>query len=66
MRNIESKDLVGKTISSIDNSAVNYLKIQFTDGTTLEFVAAYLELCAEDAVNTPNGSVPGIFVLHSK
>ena len=54
-RKIEDQDLVGKTIKSIDTTAVNVLKLVFTDDTSLE-------LWAEDAVNTPYGSIPGIFV----
>lgn len=55
MREIRDTDLVGKTIKSINTSAVNVLRITFTDDTTLE-------LWAEQAVNTNAGSIPGIFV----
>jgi len=55
MRNLEDKDLIGKTIKSYDNKSVNVLKLEFTDGTKLE-------LWAEDAVYTPMGNIPGIFV----
>ena len=54
MRNIEEKDLVGKTIKSIDASSVNVLKLTFTDDTKLE-------LWAEQAVHTTCGDIPGIF-----
>jgi hypothetical protein len=55
LRNIQESDLVGKTIKSVDVSAVNLLKLTFTDDTTAE-------LWAEDAVNTSFGSIPGIFI----
>lgn len=35
-RRIEQADLVGKTIKTIDCTAVNWLVIYFTDGTMLE------------------------------
>ena len=54
MRKITDADLVGKTIKSIDNQAVNVLRLSFTDGTGLE-------LWAEDAVYTSAGNIPGIF-----
>ena len=54
MRQLEDKDMVGKTIKSIDNKSVNVVKIEFTDGTKLE-------LWAEAAVYTSGGSIPGIF-----
>lgn len=54
MRTLEDKDLVGKTIKSINNSSVNVVKLEFTDGTKLE-------LWAEGAVYTPMGVIPGIF-----
>jgi hypothetical protein len=59
MRNIEEKDLVGKTIKSIDASSVNVLKLTFTDGTKLE-------LWAEQAVHTNFGDIPGIFAEDGK
>lgn len=58
MRKIKKNDLVGKTIKSINNRSVNVLKLTFTDGTKLE-------LWAETAINTPFGSVPGIFAEES-
>ena len=54
MRSIVATDLVGKTIKSIDNQAVNVLRLNFDDGTSLE-------LWAETAVYTPVGDIPGIF-----
>lgn len=54
MREVKESDLVGKTIKSIDTSAVNVLKLEFTDGSKLE-------LWAEDAVHTRFGNIPGIF-----
>lgn len=54
MREVKESDLVGKTIKSIDTSAVNVLKLEFTDGSKLE-------LWAEDAVHTQFGNIPGIF-----
>jgi hypothetical protein len=59
MRNIEDKDMVGKTVKSIDNSSVNVLKLTFTDGTSLE-------LWAEDAIQTRFGNIPGIFVEEAR
>jgi len=58
MRKIQDADVVGKTIKSIDNGSVNVLRLTFTDGTSLE-------LWAEDAVYTPMGNIPGIFVEDS-
>lgn len=55
MRKLESIDVVGKTIESIENDSVNVLRLKFTDGTSVE-------LWAEDAVYTPMGNIPGIFV----
>lgn len=55
MRKATDADLVGKTIKSFDNKAVNVLKLSFTDGTELE-------LWAEDAVYTTAGNIPGIYV----
>jgi hypothetical protein len=55
MRKIETSDLVGKTIRSIEHNSVNVLKLTFTDGTTLE-------LWAEDAVYTPYGNIAGFYV----
>lgn len=59
MRKIVDADLVGKTVKSIDNNAVNVLKLSFTDGT-------HLELWAEDAVYTPAGNIAGIFAEDSE
>jgi hypothetical protein len=55
MRPIRSTDIVGKTVSSINNDAVNVLKLTFTDGTELE-------LWTEEAVSGQYGSIAGIFV----
>ncbi len=55
MRKIQDSDVVGKTVKSVENSSVNVLRLTFTDGTSVE-------LWAEDAVYTPMGSIPGIFV----
>jgi hypothetical protein len=55
MRKANQTDLVGKTIQSIDNDSFNYLRLNFSDGTSLE-------LWAEQAVHTSAGSIPGIFV----
>ena len=52
---IQESDLVGKTIKSVDVESVNFLKIDFTDGTTLD-------LWTEDVVHTQVGTVAGIFV----
>jgi hypothetical protein len=58
MRKIQDNDIVGKTVQSIDNQSVNVLRLTFTDGTSVE-------LWAEDAVYTPMGNIPGIFVDES-
>ncbi len=58
MRKIQDSDVVGKTIKSVENDSVNVLRLTFTDGTTVE-------LWAEDAVYTPMGNIPGIFVEDS-
>ena len=55
LRYIQESDLKGKTIRQVDTSAVNVMKLTFTDDTTLE-------VWAEDAINTEMGSIPGIFV----
>lgn len=55
MRKVEDADLVGKTIKSIDSSAVNTLKIVFSDDTAVH-------LTAEDALFTQFGTIPGIFI----
>ena len=56
-RKVEPKDFEGKTIAvnGVDATACNVVKLTFTDGSKLE-------LWAEDAVYTPMGSIPGIFV----
>jgi hypothetical protein len=54
-RKAELKDFEGKTISGVDSSSVNVLKLSFTDGTALE-------LWAEDVLYTEAGYIPGIFV----
>lgn len=55
MRKIQDSDVVGKTIKTVENDSVNVLRLTFTDGTSVE-------LWAEDAVYTPMGNIPGIFV----
>jgi len=55
MRKIQDADVVGKTVKSVENESVNVITLTFTDGTSLE-------LWAEQAVYTPMGSIPGIFV----
>jgi len=55
MRQIENKDLVNKTIKSIDNRCINSLILHFTDGT-------FIELIAEESVALSCGSIPGIFI----
>ena len=35
MRKIQDTDIVGKTVKSIENNAVNVLRLTFTDGTTV-------------------------------
>lgn len=56
-RKVQSKDFEGKTIlkGGVDCSTVNMVRLQFTDGTTLD-------LWAEDALYTEAGNIPGIFV----
>ena len=58
MRKVNDAELVGKTIESIENSAINVLKLIFTDGTSIS-------LWAEISFSTDYGSVPGIFVSDS-
>lgn len=55
LRKIEPNDIVGKTVKNVVNDSVNVVRVEFTDGTTLE-------LWAEEAVSTPAGMIPGIFV----
>lgn len=55
MRNIEDKDLVGKTIKSIDATSVNSLVLFFEDDTSLC-------LTADVALLTQYGNIPGLFV----
>lgn len=55
MRALVASDLEGKTITSVDTTAVNVIKIMFTDGTSLD-------IWAEDAVYTPFGNIPGFSV----
>lgn len=55
MRHLQGTDLVGKTISKLDTTTVNCVTIFFTDGTSAS-------LWAEDAVMTPYGNIPGIFI----
>jgi len=49
----------GKTIKSINKKAVNSWTIVFTDGSKYR-------LFAEDAVYTPHGNIPGLFVRRLK
>ena len=46
---------VGKTIQSVEADSVNAWVIKFTDGTEQVLIA-------EQAVGTPYGSIPGIFM----
>lgn len=59
LRKLENKDIVGKTVSAIDNKSVNVLKLSFTDGTSIE-------LWTETAVNTSAGVIYGIYVDDGK
>lgn len=55
LRRIEDKDIVGKTVVSIDAGACNVVRLHFSDGTKLE-------MWAEDVVQTSYGNIPGILV----
>ena len=55
LRSLLPTDIIGKTVVGVENNAVNVVKLYFSDQTTLE-------LWAEDAVRTPYGGIPGIFV----
>lgn len=55
LRKINNGDLIGKTIKSIDNSAVNVLELSFTDGSKLQ-------LWAEAVMTISAGTVYGILV----
>lgn len=55
MRQIEFKDLVNKTIKSIDNRCINSLTLYFTDGTSVELVSELSSV-------TSCGAIPGIFI----
>lgn len=55
MRHLQETDLVGKTVVKLDTTAVNCVTIFFADGTSAK-------LWAEDAVMTPYGNIPGIFI----
>jgi hypothetical protein len=46
--------MIGKTIESVDNTAVNSWLVRFTDGGAVE-------LNAENAIYTEAGVIPGIF-----
>jgi hypothetical protein len=48
-----NKTFQGKTIKSVEASAVNAWTFFFTDGTSVK-------LWAEDAVYTPYGNIPGL------
>lgn len=50
------KNLIGKTISEVDDSSTNIWYITFTDGTRIELDAE------ENALPTPYGSIPGLGV----
>lgn len=54
MRTPETNDFVNKTIENVD-IVLNAIKIKFTDGTEVS-------LCAEQAIYTNFGTIPGIFV----
>lgn len=54
MRTPETNDFVNKTIENVD-IVLNAIKIKFTDGTEVS-------LCAEQAIYTDFGTIPGIFV----
>jgi hypothetical protein len=55
MRKVKEEELVGKTIKSIENKSINVLELTFTDGSVVK-------LCAENAIYTSFGSIPGILV----
>lgn len=54
MRYPENKDFINKTIEDID-IALNTIKIKFSDGSEIS-------LCAEAAIYTNAGIIPGIFI----
>lgn len=54
MRYPENKDFVKKTIENVE-IALNVIKIKFSDNTEIS-------LCAEAAVYTNAGIIPGIFI----
>tara|TARA_B110000503_G_C6959042_1_gene334225 strand:+ start:291 stop:461 length:171 start_codon:yes stop_codon:yes gene_type:complete len=54
MRYPKNKDFVKKTIQNVD-IALNAIKIKFSDGTEIT-------LCAEQAIYTNAGNIPGIFI----
>jgi hypothetical protein len=58
MRALNEGDLAGKTIQSVDTSAVNVTRITFSDGSSLD-------IWAETAVQTQFGDIPGFFVEES-
>lgn len=45
----------GKTVAHVEYGGVNAWMFHFTDGTKQEIIA-------EDAVHTPYGNIPGIFL----
>jgi hypothetical protein len=45
-------DCIGKTIRRIDHDAVNWVKILFEDGTTLEFEGSILSLGGAGTIGT--------------
>jgi hypothetical protein len=55
-RSIKNSDIVGKTVSFIENESVNVLVLNFTDGTKLE-------LWAEVEGNLPHIYVDDSFVM---
>jgi len=59
MRQIEENDLVNKTIKSIDNSRVNVLRLNFSDGS-------FADLIADGAVVVYDHVIPGIFIDDGK
>lgn len=55
MRKLESKDLVGKTITKMNCNSINVIHLEFSDGTKLS-------IWAEGSVLTQFGSIPGFEV----
>lgn len=56
LRKLKEDDLLGKPgVNRVECDAINSLRIFFTDNS-------FIELWAEDAVHTPAGYIPGIFI----